>query len=150
MSQTKPATAPYCSGGCPTSEYRRPRAMRTNLAPPEWPPGLSSMGAGSIPNRCQCIALELTAEVASSRRDAARRELTAEIVSVRRELLTARSEAEQLRVANADLQHKLQEGDATVTSLKAHNADLQRQLEALNNISAFLAGVARGEHNDKS
>jgi hypothetical protein len=78
-------------------------------------------------------------------RDAVRRELTAEIVSVRRELLTVRSEAEQLRVAKADLQLKLQEGDATVTSLKADNAGLQRQLRALNNISAFLAGVARGE-----
>jgi hypothetical protein len=60
------------------------------------------------------------------------------------------AEADYLRVANADLQRKLQEGDATITSLRAEAADLQRQLKALNNISAFLAGVARVEHNDKS
>jgi chromosome segregation ATPase len=100
-------------------------------------------------NQIKTLKDNFAKELAAAR-DAVRRELTAEIVSVRRELLTAKSEAEQLRVANADSQRKLQEGDAAITSLRAEAADLQRQLKALNNISSFLAGVARGEHNDKS
>jgi chromosome segregation ATPase len=83
-------------------------------------------------------------EVAAAR-DAARRELTIELASVRRELFAARSEADQLKAANADLQRKLQDDEAAMMSLKADNADLQRQLQALNNITTFLAVVARGE-----
>jgi hypothetical protein len=63
---------------------------------------------------------------------------------VRRELTAARSEAEQLRAANADLQRKLEDDEAAMRSLQSVNADLERQLRALNNITAFLAEVARG------
>jgi predicted nucleic acid-binding Zn-ribbon protein len=78
-------------------------------------------------------------------RDAAYRELSAEAASVRRELIAARSEADQLKVANADLQRKLQDDETAMRSLQSANADLQRQLRALNNITTFLAEVARGE-----
>jgi hypothetical protein len=79
--------------------------------------------------------------------DAARAEvrMMAELASVRRDLATVRSEAEQIRAANVDLQRKLQDSDAAISSLRTDNADLQCQLKALNNISAFLAAVARGE-----
>jgi len=87
---------------------------------------------------------KLAIEVAAAR-DAVRRELTAEVASVRRELIAARSEAEQLKTANADLQRKLQDDEAAMRSLQSFNTDLQRQLRALNNITTFLAEVARGE-----
>jgi hypothetical protein len=83
-------------------------------------------------------------EVAAAR-DAVRGELTAEVASVRRELIATRSEAEQLRAANVDLQRKLQDDEAAMRSLKAGNADLQQQLRAFSNITKFLAEVARGE-----
>jgi hypothetical protein len=94
-------------------------------------------------NQIKTLKDNFAKELAAAK-DEARRELTTEIVSVRRELIAARSEADQLRVANADLQRRLQDDEAAVMSLKADKADLQRQLEALNNISAFLAAVGRG------
>ena len=65
---------------------------------------------------------------------------------VRRELIAARSEADQLRAANADLQRRLQDDEVAMKGLQSANADLQRQLQALNNITTFLAEVARGEN----
>jgi hypothetical protein len=87
---------------------------------------------------------KFASEVAAAK-DAARREMIAEVASVRRELIAARSEADKLKAANADLQCRLQDDEAVVMSLKVDNADLQRQLRALNNITTFLAEVARGE-----
>jgi hypothetical protein len=87
---------------------------------------------------------KLAIEVAAAR-DAVRRELIAEVASVRRELTVVRSEADRFKVANSDLQRKLEDDEAAMSSLKATNADLQRQLRAFNNISTFLAEVARGE-----
>ena len=59
---------------------------------------------------------KFASEVAAAK-DAARREMIAEVASVRRELIAARSEAEQLRAANADLQRKLQDNEAAMRSI---------------------------------
>jgi hypothetical protein len=64
---------------------------------------------------------------------------------LRRELTAARSEAQQLRAASTELQRNLQDDEAAMTNLQSINADLQRQLQALDNITTFLAKVARGE-----
>jgi hypothetical protein len=64
---------------------------------------------------------------------------------VRRELIAARSEAEQLKAANADLQRKLQDDEAAMRSLQSFNADLQQQVRGFSNITKFLTEVARGE-----
>jgi hypothetical protein len=74
-----------------------------------------------------------------------RRQLTSQLVAAHRELTASRSEAEHLKSTNADLQCRLQEQDTAMKNLKAVNVDLEQKLRAFDNISKFMAEVARGE-----
>jgi predicted RNase H-like nuclease (RuvC/YqgF family) len=84
-------------------------------------------------------------EKAAAELETSRRQLTSKLVAAHRELTASRSEVEHLKSANADLQSRLQEQDASMKMLQATNADLERQLRACGNITKFLAEIAHGE-----
>jgi hypothetical protein len=70
-------------------------------------------------------------EKAAAELNESRRQFTAQLVTTHRELTALRAAVEALRSANADLQQKLQEQDATVKSFREINVDLQQQLRSL-------------------
>jgi hypothetical protein len=84
-------------------------------------------------------------EKAAAELETSRRQLTSQFVAAHRELTASRSEVEYLKSANADLQCRLQEQDTAMKDLKAVNVDLEQKLRAFDNISKFMAEVARGE-----
>ena len=77
-------------------------------------------------------------EKAAAELETSRRQLTSQFVAAHRELTASRCEVEALRSANADLQQKLQEQEATVKSFREINVDLQQQLRACGNIRKFF------------